>query len=250
MGFDNEISQEADNFSKGSGSGSTKASSVISNALVVNSIQLLVSIVYVTYNSLLTRMLAFDEYSHLAEHKRTLRVSAPVGEQRSTFYLQIPYRYSVPLLTSMALLHWLISRGVYLVNVRVYDVSGTEVLDRARYSRGMNPLPLLLAFLLGTAMWFALFILMGKRLGTGMPIIGTCSAAISAACHPLTYDGDATKALTYGVLSEELHELRGHDVKPAEAQSGIGSGSVSFSSGDVHPLVVGTIYSRNSEDGS
>jgi hypothetical protein len=244
--FDNEASQDGDEFSNREGS--TDASSIIFNALVVNGAQLLVSVVYVTYNGLLTRMLSFNEYSRFATRRHTLRVSRPVGQQRSTYYLQVPYRYSVPFLISMMLLHWLISRGLYLVNVHVYDISGMEIPTRARYGRGMSPLPLLLAFLLSTAMWVVLFVLMRKRLGTGMPIIGTCSAAISAACHPVMGDGsDATKGLMYGVVLEERQERQERCDGLAMGQDQAEAGSLSFSSGDVQPLVVGTIYSRNTE---
>jgi hypothetical protein len=178
-------------------------------------------------------MLSFNEYSRFAERRNTLRVSHPIGKQRSTYYLQVPYRYSLPLLTSMALMHWLISRGIYPVIVHVYDINGTEVPSRARYGRGISPLPLLLAFLLGLIMWILLFVLMRKRMGKGMPIIGTCSVAISASCHPPIGEGDATKGLMYGVVPEN------HD---GTGQCQAGAPRVTFSSGDVQPLIPGTIY--------
>jgi hypothetical protein len=146
---------------------------------------------------------------------------------------------------AMALVHWLISRGIYLVNVRVYDINGVEIPSRARYGRAMSPLPLLLALLLGTAMWITLFILMGKRLGRGMPIIGTCSAAISAACHPPTEKGvDATRALMYGVVSKERTDP---GIAFAAGENQVGREQVSFSNGDVRPLIVDRDYVNHSE---
>jgi hypothetical protein len=193
-------------------------------------------------------MLSFNENSRFATQRQTLRVSCPVGEQRSTYYLQVPYRYSVPFLTSIALLHWLISRGLYLLNIIVYDISGTEVPSRAHYSRGVSPLALLLAFILGTTMWIVLFVLMGKKLGRGMPIIGTCSVAISAACHPPNVGSeDTTKGLMYGVVLQEPRDFQEPGDAFLRSADQAEVGDVSFSSGNVRPLMVGTVYSRTVE---
>jgi hypothetical protein len=242
--FNNEESQEGDKITNREGS--TNTSFIISNALIINASQLLVSIVYVTYNSLLTRMLSFNEDSRFAAQRHTVCVSRPAGEQRSPYYLQVPYRYSIPLLISIALLHWLISRGSYLINIRVDDLSSMEIPDRTRYSRGMSPLPLLLAFFLGTKMWIVLFVLKGKHLGRGMPSIGTCSVAISAACHPPTWESaDATKGLMYGVVSQELRDHQESVVAFLSGEHTAGAGDVSFSSGNVQPLVVNSVHSKD-----
>ena len=51
---------------------------------------------------------------------------------------------------------------------------------------------------------------MRRKLGSGMPIIGTCSLAISAACHPAVGDEDAArKPLMYGAVEAPgLREIR------------------------------------------
>lgn len=41
----------------------------------------------------------------------------PQGEQRSTYWLQLPYAYSIPLITASATLHWLISQSIFLMRV-------------------------------------------------------------------------------------------------------------------------------------
>lgn len=58
------------------------------------------------------------EWAQFASTRRTLRVSKPQGQQRSTYWLQLPYRYSVPLMGAMVLLHWLMSRGLFLASIR------------------------------------------------------------------------------------------------------------------------------------
>jgi hypothetical protein len=180
--------------------------SLTNNVLLVNTPQLGVSLVYVFYNSLLTRMLVAHEYCKFGRVRSSLRVSRPVGDQRSTLWLQLPYRYIIPSMASMALLHWLLSRGIYLINVRVYDIQGLEEPSRIRFAYGTSQVALLFAFLVGTMMLVALFALMFRRLGTGIPIFGTCSVAISAACHvPKGDKSAATKPLMYGVVPLDEH---------------------------------------------
>ncbi|KUJ07684.1 uncharacterized protein LY89DRAFT_742454 [Mollisia scopiformis] len=69
--------------------------------------------------------------------------------------------------------------GVYLTNVQVYNIAGQEVPSRHRLSYDTSGLPLLFAFLLGTCFVALFAVFMRRKFGTGMPIIGTCSLAIT-----------------------------------------------------------------------
>lgn len=210
--------------------------SLTSNVLLVNTPQLAVSFVYVLYNTQMTRMLASYENSHFAEKRRSLRVSRPSGEQRSTYWLQLPYTYSIPLLAIMAVLHWLMSRGIFLLNITVYDINGVLVPSRAKYTWGVSSLALLLAFVLATMLIVSMFAMMWRKLGAGMPIISTCSMTISAACHPPTEDDDpATKLLMYGAVPEA-----GSD--QVDATRGCIARHATLSSSEVEPLVTGVEY--------
>ncbi|KAI1100244.1 hypothetical protein F4804DRAFT_348730 [Jackrogersella minutella] len=83
--------------------------------LIANLPQFILSYCFLSYSSLFTRMLAekeFNSYS-LAPHK-PLRVSYPVGHQTSTYWLQLPYIFSVPLLTMSTLLHWFATNSIFL----------------------------------------------------------------------------------------------------------------------------------------
>lgn len=83
--------------------------------LLANIPQFILSYCFFSYTSLLTRMFIekeFNSYS-LAPHK-PLRVSYPAGEQVSTYWLQLRYIYSVPLLIVSSLLHWLASNSIFL----------------------------------------------------------------------------------------------------------------------------------------
>ncbi|KAK1143248.1 hypothetical protein N8T08_006948 [Aspergillus melleus] len=85
------------------------SSDMIALVLLANTPQILLSALYFVINSILTCMLVAAEWDRYARHRRPLRVSWPRGQQRSTYYFSLPYRYSLPLLALSATLHWLIS---------------------------------------------------------------------------------------------------------------------------------------------
>lgn len=178
------------------------ASGLIGAVLLVNVPQIICSFLYFMYNGLVTAMLSATEWSRYYLHKRGLRVSDPRGQQRSTYWLSLPYRYSLPLIGMSIMLHWLISQGLFLARVGVveYDASGTmsanssystsqeqNITTQAAYSC----LPILLTILLATMMLLSLAILGWRKLHGCMPVVGSCSLAISAACHRPKDDPDA-----------------------------------------------------------
>ncbi|KAK3065728.1 hypothetical protein LTR53_018099 [Teratosphaeriaceae sp. CCFEE 6253] len=89
------------------------------NILIANAPQLLLSLAYLGYNNILTCMLLAREWAGFLHYPRALRVSDPRGQQQSTYWLQLPYPYSVPLLTTMALRHWAVGRSLFLVEIVV-----------------------------------------------------------------------------------------------------------------------------------
>jgi hypothetical protein len=89
--------------------------------LFANMWQFLVSILYIQYNSLLTCMLANREWYRYSAERKSLRVSAPLGLQRSSYFVSMPLRYGVPLITIVAILHWTLSQSVFVLLVEVLD---------------------------------------------------------------------------------------------------------------------------------
>jgi hypothetical protein len=77
--------------------------------LLANLPQIILSFLYLTYNGLYTSMHLAHEYGGYATQRKALRVTTPRGVQRSTYWLQLPYTYGVPLILASATLHWLIS---------------------------------------------------------------------------------------------------------------------------------------------
>lgn len=86
----------------------------LASVLLPNTPQLILSCAYFAYNALYTRLLTESEWQSFSLGYRPLRVTNPQGEQWSTFRLQLPYRYSIPLLVTGILLHWITSSAIFL----------------------------------------------------------------------------------------------------------------------------------------
>lgn len=82
--------------------------------LTANAPQLLLSFSYFVYNSLLTRLCAEKEWYSYSRDYLPLRVTEPKGAQRSTYRLQLPYKYSIILITISIGLHWIISNVLFI----------------------------------------------------------------------------------------------------------------------------------------
>jgi hypothetical protein len=65
---------------------------ILKDVVLVNLPQLLPSILYFLYNGMFTTMLAGYEWSLFGSQRRTLHVSSPQHQQRSTYWLQLPWR--------------------------------------------------------------------------------------------------------------------------------------------------------------
>ena len=178
--------------------------SLMSMTLLSNTPQLLLSFHYFAYNSLYTCMLLAKEWSEYAHERKSLRVTSPMGEQRSTYRLQLPYRYGIPLLVLSGTLHWLTSQSLSLVSLKAYDYTGKTDPENNIITCGYSPIAILVTIVVGAAVML-LGIAMGyRRYKPGMPLVGSCSAAISAACHPPYRDKDASVSkLRWGVVKDQ-----------------------------------------------
>ncbi|KAF9066200.1 hypothetical protein BDP27DRAFT_1365818 [Rhodocollybia butyracea] len=187
--------------------------------LLSNFPQLVLSAIYLVFNSLCTKLLLGLEWSSFAHSRKPLRVSDPCGDQRSTYFLQIPYRFGLPLMACSTLLHWLMSQSIFLVVVNVWD--GAD-LQNTITSCGYSPIAMMLSSIVGASLFLsALAVGYFKHIDCRMPLVGSCSAAISAACHPPESGSDSSKTLMWGVVS--------HTADHADRAAG----HISFSSGEV-----------------
>ncbi|KAF2021836.1 hypothetical protein BU24DRAFT_417471 [Aaosphaeria arxii CBS 175.79] len=232
------------------------ADSIIPYVLLANLPQAVVSLIYIAYNGLFTAMLTGREWSNYASKRASLRVTDPRGEQRSTYFLQLPFMWSIPLLLSSTILHWFVSQAIFLIRMSVYkdgkrlDVSNT---DFTRYQHikptgsvfsgiGYSDTALLACIGWGSGLIFTcLLVAVVCRYPKGSIVGGTNSAVISAACHirgnsdgqdehSSRYDEIVEKPLMWGVTIPGSRQEIGH---------------CSFSAEEVQKPMFGHLYARS-----
>lgn len=188
----------------------------------VNSPQIVFTLIYLLYNRVYTKMLAMQEWTKFAIRRRGLRVSQPSGIQRSTYWLHLPYRYSIPLIVASSLMHWLISESLSLLRVAFYDKFGMPLeqiydadddLPKSNIINfpGYSPEAIVAAMSLGIIMILALCVISFRRFKGDIPLVGNNSRTISAACY--RPDGDqkaASKAVKWGAVSHPNGDQPGH----------------------------------------
>jgi hypothetical protein len=179
-------------------------------------------------------MLMGYEWTSYSSKKKGLRISRrPSGFQRSTYFLQLPYRFGIPMVILSGTLHWLVSQSIFVVSFDVYDALGRfTALDGYGIKPktcGYSPIAMLVVIIIGALMVAAVIGFGYIPYNRGMPLAGSCSLAISAACHPPPTGEDAVlseQKLQFGVVST----------------SGDGIGHCAFSSKEVGKLVKGRTY--------
>lgn len=191
---------------------SNLATSFVGMELLANTPQLAVSFLYFCLNDTLTRMILAADYNNFAIHQRPLRVSFPRGEQRSTWYLTIPYQYAIPILTTFTLIHWFVSEGLFYVQVLPYTIYGKPIPSAELVTCAVSTLPLELGMFLMIGVFIVVVFLSSRRLkASKMPIAREWSVAISAACHPPRLDLDAAfKPVRWGEVEDDTNALYPH----------------------------------------
>ena len=206
-----------------------KQQTLFADVITVNTPQILFSTLYFLYNGMFTTMVTAHEWSMFASTRKSLRVSEPKKGQRSTYWLQLPWKYSLPLLSISILLHWLVSRSLFLVRINVYGWDGSQQTDRDISAAGYSPLAILIVILIVIVSWIVMMVAGWKKVKPGIPVCGTNSVAIAAACH---YAGEedpnvVQRGLRWGVTDEPDGDKPGH---------------CSMSDGDVGRPVEGSVY--------
>ena len=227
-------------------------------AILANSPQVCLAILFICYNSLVTAMFSAADWAQFAFAKRpkkrqserkmyndgavrggyseiepdgqTLMVASPSGAQRSIWMLGAPGAWGVGLFILHVLLHWLVSQSLFMVQITQYDTEGN--LDPAHHESncGYSPIAIICALVTGVLLaTSAVFLGLRKFKAGSPPVVGTCSAAISASCHPGTWDDRLVyEKLRWGEVGQgwngvahcSLASARGWDtgwVRPAQA---------------------------------
>ncbi|PYI20410.1 hypothetical protein BO99DRAFT_357913 [Aspergillus violaceofuscus CBS 115571] len=193
-------------FSQYSGSyvANTNTTNIVALILFANTPQLGLSVLYFLTNGAVTGMLLDAELQRYATRRRALRCSWPRGQQRSTYYLTLPYRYSIPLLAGSAALHWLLSQSFFFVYVRRVDLAQRLISEELR-GCAYSPLAIFITIWVGLAGMMVVVVGLGfRRFETRMPLAGGCSLVLAALCHPAAGEaGAAEKPVMWGEVSHD-----------------------------------------------
>ena len=194
--------------------------------LLANLPQILLSFLYLTYNGLFTCMLLGQEWNRYGHYRKPLRVSWPKEGQRSTYWLQLPYTYGLPLMVFSGVLHWLVSQSIFLARVAVIAPTNNQDGENSISTCGYSNIAIITVILVGSiALVFGNANGFRKYSGS-MPLVGSNSAAISAACHAPNGDINASVSpIMWGAV-----------------ETGGEVGHCCFTSFDVIPLESGKLY--------
>lgn len=188
----------------------SSAQDTLLNAWLANVIQLILSFCYLVINSQCTAMAGAAEWNNLAVSRKGLRVTRPIGAQREKYFLQLPYRWSLPLAAASSFLHWLLSQSFFLVRVDDYNRNDTptgESLTGIGFSvTSLITLVLCSFVLVGSVAWIG-----RRRMKIRIPFAASCSLVISAACHPPPDDVDPhLRPVKWGVTEGFMYEGEKH----------------------------------------
>jgi hypothetical protein len=226
----------------------TIETSIIGSAILANLPQALLSYLYLLFNGLVTCMLVTEEWTHYYLNRKPLRVTSPAGVQRSTYWLQIPFRYSIPLTVASFLLHWLASQSLFMVVIEVLNDDSTRELGSRISTLGYSPVAIILTTVVGTLILFGGSALGWRRYPAGMPLAGSYSTYIAAACYPPKDDTSASiLPVQWGVVQPDSKiaasdPLTGDQSQNQEQFERDYVGHCSFTSFDVTEPIAGRRY--------
>lgn len=162
---------------------------VVAAVLVANAPQLGLSFLYFAVNTLLTLITSNREWTRfsvaraLKSQPKPLRTSKPIGGQQRTYFLQLPFSFAVPMIVLSALLHWLISQSIFLAVVAEYAPDGELFNAFAISTCGYSPIGMVFVLFVGLAILLCVMLTAVLPVDNGMPVVGSCSAALAANCR-------------------------------------------------------------------
>ncbi|KAF1936193.1 hypothetical protein EJ02DRAFT_481712, partial [Clathrospora elynae] len=179
----------------------------LANALLVNIPQLALSFCYLLLNSICTSLASAYEWNNMARTRKSLRVTNPQGQQRSTYFLQLPYKWAAPLVLVSGTLHWLLSQSFFLVRLDTLDRDGLIYEMYSRSACGFSQLSMIVFWCVFLVPLVGISVVATRRMQQKLPVAASCSLAISAACHPPDEDVDGHLAkLRWGVVPKQTAE--------------------------------------------
>ena len=154
-------------------------------------------------------MLRAHEWSDYAHERKPLRVTDPVWSQRSTYRLQLPYRYGIPMLAFSGTFHWLVSQSFFLARVTAFQANRKEDTANSIPIVGYSCIALIVIIPFGTIAVLIEIMIGFRTHRPGIPMLASCSAAINATGHRPDDDVDAaTKPRLWGSVAQPYEVTR------------------------------------------
>jgi len=186
------------------------ARGILKVAFLANMPQVSLSLLYLSLNRFCTSICFAMEWNQYATHQKGLRVTDPSGQQRSTYFLQLPLRWAIPLTVMSGVLHWLLSQSLFLVRQEVRRRDGT-LYPGSACACGYSAQSLLIFTLSLFVLLVAILYQLLREIDIHIPPASHCSLVISAACHPPEDDVDAHLAkVKWGVTTAATDSSVGH----------------------------------------
>ena len=102
------------------------------------------------------------------------------------------------------LMHWLVSQSLFLAKITVLDHNGVRDPNACVTSCGFSAIAIIFTIGVGSLMVLTVIATGFRRFRPGIPVAGSCSLAISAACHPPPDDVNASVLpVKWGVVRDD-----------------------------------------------
>jgi hypothetical protein len=220
------------------------------NTIVSCIFQVIICLVFLSFNNVLTRMYQAHEYATFGKDRKPLRVSAnPIGWQYTTLYLSLPMSYSLPLTFLFVLLRWFTSAALFPSTISAFHNGVRSAIGGSHYISTASASPLALILLLVFMLLLLLFtaVLSARKLASAMPIAAPNSIAISAACHASNGSRSRAKEVLVAFSSFQTANRESSVVKLPIMWGSSGDdgsyGHAGFSSDGVNAPRAGVLYS-------
>lgn len=113
---------------------------------------------------------------------------APGTEQRSTYFLSVPYKCGVPTMIAMTISHWLVSEMIVFGQSEFWTryVRNSAPRQNMDFQYGYVPAMAHAVPVNGAICLIIVMVCLLMKFPGGIPLAGCCSASIAAACQPLS----------------------------------------------------------------
>ncbi|KAI9765213.1 MAG: hypothetical protein M1840_007705 [Geoglossum simile] len=164
------------------------ASGLITTSIIANTPQVVLSAWYLMFSGALTAMLVGQQWNRFgAPEGQALRVSEPRKgtSQLGIYALGMPAAYALSSMSLTSLLHWLASQSIFPARIVAYNHDNAEDPNGSIATCGYSPMAIIFSMaLLGLITLCSVGVGL-RRYSDRTCLVGSCSVAVSAGCHPL-----------------------------------------------------------------